>query len=121
MTGYYTEMKDPKNADKTMQELKDMVFKNLQKDPIFYTKDGQFGVKDLGYSVDHPGLGEPKEPKGKYKASGYGDLKEGKDINIKGKTIKNAKQNDDKSYTVTYVDDTTDRIAVSNNNWDDNK
>jgi hypothetical protein len=119
MTGYYTEMKDSKNADKTMQELKDMVFKNLQKDPIFYTKDGQFGVKDLGYSVDHPGLGEPKEPKGKYKASGYGDLKEGKDINIKGKTIKNAKQNDDKSYTVTYVDDTTDRIAVSNNNWDD--
>jgi hypothetical protein len=77
MTGYYTEMKDPKNADKTMQELKDMVFKNLQKDPIFYTKEGQFGVKDLGYSVDHPGLGEPKEAKGKYKASGYGDLNEG--------------------------------------------
>jgi len=77
MTGYYTEMKDPKNADKTMQELKDMVFKNLQKDPIFYTKEGQFGVKGLGYSVDHPGLGEPKEPKGKYKASGYGDLNEG--------------------------------------------
>jgi hypothetical protein len=76
MTGYYTEMKDPKNVDKTMQELKDMVFKNLQKDPIFYTKDGQFGVKGLGYSVDHPGLGEPKEPKGKYKASGYGDLNE---------------------------------------------
>jgi hypothetical protein len=77
MTGYYTEMKDLKNADKTMQELKDMVFKNLQKDPIFYTKEGQFGVKGLGYSVDHPGLGEPKEPKGKYKASGYGDLNEG--------------------------------------------
>jgi hypothetical protein len=76
MTGYYTEMKDPKNADKTMQELKDMVLKNLAKDPIHYTKDGQFGVKDLGYSVDHPGLGEPKEPKGKYKASGYGDLNE---------------------------------------------
>jgi hypothetical protein len=76
MTGYYTEMKDPKNADKTMQELKDMVFKNLQKDPIFYTKEGQFGVKGLGYSVDHPGLGEPKEAKGKYKASGYGDLNE---------------------------------------------
>jgi hypothetical protein len=40
MTGYYTEMKDPKNADKTMQELKDMVFKNLQKDPIFLYKRG---------------------------------------------------------------------------------
>jgi hypothetical protein len=76
MMGYYAEMKDPKNADKTMQQLKDIVFKNLTKDPIHYTKDGQFGVKDLGYSVDHPGLGEPKEAKGKYKSSGYGDLKE---------------------------------------------
>jgi hypothetical protein len=82
MTGYYAEMKDPKNADKTMQELKDIVMKNLQKDPIFYTKDGQFGVKDLGYTMDAPGLGEPKEPKGKWKASGYGDLKEGQ-VDIK--------------------------------------
>ena len=76
MMGYYAEMKDPKNADKTMQELKDIVFKNLSKDPIHYTKDGQFGVKGLGYTVDAPGLGEPKEAKGKYKASGYGDLNE---------------------------------------------
>ena len=76
MMGYYAEMKDPKNADKTMQELKDMVFKNLSKDQIYYTKDGQFGVKGLGYTVDAPGLGEPKEAKGKYKASGYGDLNE---------------------------------------------
>ena len=77
MMGYYTEMKDPKNADKTMQELKDIVFKNLAKDPIHYTKDGQFGIKDLGYTTEAPGLGEPKEAKGKYKSSGYGDLKEG--------------------------------------------
>ncbi len=80
MMGYYAEMKDPKNADKTMQELKDIVFKNLQKDPIYYTKDGQFGVKGLGYTTEAPGLGEPKEPKGKYKSSGYGDLKESKEI-----------------------------------------
>ena len=77
MMGYYAEMKDPKNADKTMQELKDIVFKNLQKDPIHYTKDGQFGVKDLGYTTEAPGLGTPKEAKGKWKGSGYGDLKEG--------------------------------------------
>ena len=77
MMGYYTEMKDPKNADKTMQELKDIVFKNLAKDPIHYTKDGQFGIKDLGYTTEAPGLGEPKEAKGKYISSGYGDLKEG--------------------------------------------
>jgi hypothetical protein len=76
MTGYYAEMKDPKNADKTMQQLKDIVFKNLEKDPIYYTKNGQFGVKDLGYVTEAPGLGEPKEAKGKYKSSGYGDLKE---------------------------------------------
>ena len=76
MMGYYAEMKDPKNADKTMQELKDIVFKNLSKDPIHYTKDGQFGIKDLGYTTEAPGLGEPKEAKGKYKSSGYGDLNE---------------------------------------------
>ena len=89
MTGYYAEMKDPKNADKTMQQLKDIVFKNLEKDPIYYTKNGQFGVKDLGYTMDVPGLGEPKEPKGKYKSSGYGDLKESKETedDIKSKLI----------------------------------
>ena len=76
MMGYYAEMKDPKNADKTMQELKGMVFKNLTKDPIHYTKDGQFGVKGLGYTTEAPGLGTPKEAKGKYKSSGYGDLNE---------------------------------------------
>jgi hypothetical protein len=78
MMGYYTEMKDPKNADKTMQQLKDIVLKNLAKDPIHYTKEGQFGVKDLGYTTEAPGLGEPKEAKGKWKSSGYGDLKESK-------------------------------------------
>ena len=78
MKGYYTEMKDPKNEDKTVEELKAIVFKNLEKNPIYYTEKGQFGVKDLGYTMDAPGLGEPKEPKGKYKSSGYGDLKESK-------------------------------------------
>ena len=78
MMGYYTEMKDPKNADKTMQQLKDIVLKNLAKDPIHYTKEGQFGIKDLGYTTEAPGLGEPKEAKGKWKSSGYGDLKESK-------------------------------------------
>jgi hypothetical protein len=78
MTGYYAEMKDPKNADKTMEQLKDIVLKNLQKDPIHYVKDGQFGVKGVGYETEVPGLGTPKEPKGKYKSSGYGDLNESK-------------------------------------------
>ncbi len=136
MTGYYAEMKDPKNADKTMQELKDIVMKNLQKDPIFYTKDGQFGVKDLGYTMDAPGLGEPKEPKGKWKASGYGDLKEGQvDMNKSYPTIKNNGtkiEYKDKSgtisgnfmvggdefasYKVKFDDGTTDEISTADKN-----
>lgn len=136
MTGYYAEMKDPKNADKTMQELKDIVMKNLQKDPIFYTKDGQFGVKDLGYTMDAPGLGEPKEPKGKWKASGYGDLKEGQvDMNKSYPTIKtngtkieykdksgtisgNFMVGGDEfaSYKVKFDDGTTDEISTADKN-----
>ncbi len=82
MKGYYTEMKDPKNESKTMEQLKAIVIKNLEKNPIYYTEKGQFGVKDLGYTMDAPGLGEPKEPKGKYKSSGYGNLNEEKKIPI---------------------------------------
>ena len=51
--------------------------KDLAKDPIHYTKNGKFGVKDLGYVTEHPGLGTTKEPKGKYASSGYGNLSEG--------------------------------------------
>jgi hypothetical protein len=74
MKGFYAEMRDEKNAGKTGDEIKAMVVKNLAKDPLFYTKDGMFGVKGLGYTDEAPGLGQPKEPKGKHKASGYGDL-----------------------------------------------
>jgi len=74
--GYYCEYKDPKNEGKTDQELLEIVYKNLAKDPIFYTKNGQFGEKDLGYTDEAPSLGEPVEPKGEYKSSGYGKLKE---------------------------------------------
>jgi hypothetical protein len=76
LQGYYTEMKDPKNADKHVDELRAIVAKNLAKDINHYVKDGQFGVKGVGYTTEHPGLGTPKEAKGKYKSSGYGDLKE---------------------------------------------
>jgi hypothetical protein len=78
MKGFYAELKDEKNAGKTGDEIKAMVVKNLAKDPLFYTKDGMFGEKGIGYTDEAPGLGTPKEPKGKHKASGYGDLKEGK-------------------------------------------
>jgi hypothetical protein len=104
MTGYYAELKDPKNADKTMQELKDIVMKNLAKDSIFYTKDGQFGEKGLGYVTEAPGLGTPKEAKGKYKASGYGDLKESLTSEYGGSDGDFDEQEDNKERAYWYYD-----------------
>lgn len=80
LQGYYTEMKDPKNADKHVDELRAIVAKNLAKDISHYVKDGQFGVKGVGYQTEAPGLGEPKEPKGKFKSSGYGDIPKSKSL-----------------------------------------
>ena len=76
LKGFYTEMQDEKNKDKDVDELKAIVAKNLAKDINHYVKDGQFGLKGVGYTTEAPGLGTPKEPKGKHKSSGYGDLKE---------------------------------------------
>ena len=76
LKGFYTEMGDPKNEGKTVEELKQIVAKNLAKDCLHYTKEGQFGLKGVGYTMDIPGLGEPKPAKGKHKSSGYGDLQE---------------------------------------------
>ena len=73
--GVYYEAKQEKNVDKTLEEIKSIVFKNLEKDPIYYTKNHMYGT-DMGYTEDAPGLGIPKEPKGKHKSSGYGNLKE---------------------------------------------
>ena len=75
LEGYYAEMRDPKNVDKTIDQLKEIVRKNLEKNPSFYVENAAFGIKGIGYTKEAPGLGEPKEPKGKYKASGYGDIK----------------------------------------------
>ena len=81
LLGYYTEMKDPKNEKKTVDELKAIVAKNLAKDNQHYVKDGQFGVKGLGYKTDAPGLGVTKEVKGKYKSSGMEPVKLKESIN----------------------------------------
>jgi hypothetical protein len=76
LKGFYTEMGDPNNEGKDVNKLKQIVAKNLAKDCNYYVKDGQFGVKGVGYQTEVPGLGTPKEAKGKFKSSGYGDLKE---------------------------------------------
>ena len=61
-----------KNPELTLDEAKEVVAKNLEKDPIFYTKNAAFKVDGLGYEESK----QQEEPKGKYKSSGYGDLKE---------------------------------------------
>jgi hypothetical protein len=65
LTGMQLEIKY--NKDLTLDEAKELVVKNLSKDPLHYVKEGQFGVKGLGYT-------EPKvqENDGEnYGGSGY--------------------------------------------------
>ena len=50
LTGLYAEMNDIKNKEKELDDLKKIVAKNLKKDCNHYVKDGQFGVKGLGYT-----------------------------------------------------------------------
>ena len=91
LKGFYTEMQDPKNEEKTVEELKSIVAKNLAKDQLHYVKDGQFGVKGVGYTTEAPGLGTPKEAKGKYKSSGYGNLNENQSLKV-GDKVKASKE-----------------------------
>jgi hypothetical protein len=75
LEGYYAEMKDPKNVDKTIDQLKEIVRKNLEKNSSYYVENAAFGIKGIGYTKEAPGLGEGEPAKGKYKSSGYGDIK----------------------------------------------
>jgi hypothetical protein len=74
LMGFYTEMQDEKNKDKSVDELKQIVLKNMVKDINYYATQASFGVKGIGYTEDFVGGGEPVAPKGKYKSSGYGDM-----------------------------------------------
>jgi hypothetical protein len=70
LNGYYAEMKDPKNKDKSVDEIKQIVLKNMVKDINYYAKNAMFGTKGVGFKTST----ETIAPKGKYKSSGYGDL-----------------------------------------------
>ena len=63
LKGFYTEMSDSKNKGKMVEELKQIVAKNLAKDMNYYVKDGQFGVKGVGYTDELPGLKASKTDK----------------------------------------------------------
>jgi len=66
LNGIYFEAKE--NPDKSLDEIRKMVSKNLAKDGQYYMKNAAFGVKGLGYKET-----EVQEVFGKYKASGYSD------------------------------------------------
>lgn len=74
LMGFYTEMQDEKNKDKSVYELKQIVLKNMVKNINYYATEASFGIKGIGYTKDFVGGGEPVAPKGKYKSSGYGDM-----------------------------------------------
>jgi hypothetical protein len=80
LMGFYTEMQDEKNKDKSVDELKQIVLKNMVKDINYYATNASFGIKGIGYTKDFVGGGEPVEPKGKYKSSGYGDIPKAKTV-----------------------------------------
>ena len=71
--GYYTELTDEANKDKTKQELIDLVIKNISKNPQYYVEEAQFGVKGIGYKEELPGLGKGKMVKDAGKGGGYGE------------------------------------------------
>ena len=94
--GYYVEMKDPANADKTGDELKKIVVKNLSKDPLYYTKKGMFGIKGIGYTDEAPGLGKNTQPTSKNASvlGGRDEVNSDSDVvknSLVGSTKKNVK------------------------------
>ena len=66
LNGIYFEGRE--NPDKTLDELRKIVAKNLAKDGQYYMKNAAFGVKGLGYQET-----KMEEVAGKYAASGYSD------------------------------------------------
>lgn len=96
MKGFYAELKDAKNHDKTGDEIKAIVVKNLAKDPLYYTKDGMFGEKGIGYTDEAPGLGKNTQPTSKNASvlGGRDEVNSDSDIvknSLVGSTKKNVK------------------------------
>jgi hypothetical protein len=66
MNGVYFESKQ--NPDKSIEEIKEIVAKNLAKDGQYYMKNAAFGVEGIGYQET-----ELEEVSGKHASSGYSD------------------------------------------------
>tara|TARA_R110000803_G_scaffold99129_1_gene167175 strand:- start:2276 stop:3442 length:1167 start_codon:yes stop_codon:yes gene_type:complete len=71
--GYFTELTDVANKDKTKEELIDLVIKNIDKNPLYYIEEAQFGIKGIGYTEEAPALGKGKMVKDSGVGGGYGE------------------------------------------------
>jgi hypothetical protein len=121
LLGFYVESKNIKYVDKTVDQIKDIVVKNLSKDPLYYVKSGQFGLEELGYKEDVPGLGPTKEVKGKYASSGMEPVKinESKERSIKELDVTGiAGSEDEEDYRKGASDfKVPNKIADADWNW----
>ena len=66
------ELLTSQNMGEYLDKSREIVAKNLSKNPLYYIENAAFGQEGIGYTQDTPGL-TPTEIKGKEKASGYGD------------------------------------------------
>jgi predicted HicB family RNase H-like nuclease len=69
------ELEIRKDPSMPLEKAIEIVVKQLGKDPMYYIKNAAFGVEGIGYTDEAVSL-TPKDIKGKYISSGYGDLKE---------------------------------------------
>ena len=67
------ELLTSQNMGEYLDKSREIVAKNLAKNPLYYIENAAFGQEGIGYTEDTPGL-TPTEIKGKEKASGYGDI-----------------------------------------------
>jgi len=66
------ELLTSQNMGEYLDKSREIVAKNLAKNPLYYIENAAFGQEGIGYTGDSIGL-TPTEIKGKEKASGYGD------------------------------------------------
>jgi len=77
------------NKELTLDEAKELAIKNLAKDPLHYVKEGQFGIKGLGYDEQKISENDGKN----YGGSGYSEKL--KDTDNAMQVVKESKDEDD--------------------------
>jgi hypothetical protein len=107
LTGVQLEIKY--NKELSLDEAMELAVKNLAKDPLHYVKEGQFGVKGLGYT-------EPKvqENTGEtYGGSGFSEKL--KDSSTEMQVVKESKDDDDCGCGKEVINESFGQVVTSGN------